>query len=277
MTHTTHNTITGGNTMNINDFIAQVAQELNAEPTTQEKANGVFLHGVTIPTTDNMKAVIYLDEYFKDGTDIKDVVTSIKKVIEREKNTRINVNFMNDFEQVKPMLRARLYNEKTNAEISRSAKKYGFNDLIIVPYIDGIEINGSVGAIKVKLEHLQAWNVCAKDVLDIAEQNSKNDAKLQTMAEILQAMGVPSLPDMDTPVMLVATNERSTFGAYSIIPFLDELKAKYRAFTVLPSSVHEVIIVNEIRDEMNAMVSEVNAECVNYEEQLSSHAYTFVA
>ena len=110
------------------------------------------------------------------------------------------------------------------------------------------------------------------------EENAKKDATLENIGDVLRAMGMPEAMISDTeqnPPMIVLSNYKRTFGAYSIIAKLDELKERFtNGFIVLPSSVHEVIVV-EVPDgeELDNMVQEVNDGYVNLEEQLSGHAY----
>ena len=50
-------------------------------------------------------------------------------------------------------------------------------------------------------------------------------------------------------------------------------------FYILPSSVHEMIILPEsgalLKEELNAVIQEINGSQVNAEEYLSDHAYYY--
>ena len=259
------------------EYAAQIAQIMGVETNEVEKANGVILTGIMIPTGKaNVKATVYIDRMYEDGLTVDEAIDKINEIIDRERNTQVDIDFINDFENVRPLLRARLYNKATKADIFRSAAPYGFNDLIIVPYIENV-IKG--GSIKVTNGLLKVWGISADEVMDIAEENAKNDVDVKSMLDMLMEYGHNELenPDPEMPQMIVVTNGARCFGAYGIIAKLDEFKDKFGSFTVLPSSVHEVIVVNQIDDAMNAMVNEVNDTQVDVEEQLSNHAYTFVA
>ena len=244
-----------------------------------EKANGIKLTGIVFPTgKENIKATVYVDDLFKDGARPSDVVKHIKEVQAREAGNNINVDFITDFEAVKPRLRARLYNQTTSADVKRSAAEYGFSDLVIVPYITGIETNNGTGAVKVTAGLLETWKVDSDEVIRIAEENSKEDYRIQSMSSYLAGMGQPMPGLIDDPMSIV-TNEGMSFGAYAIIPALDDLKKRFKnGFIVLPSSVHEVLVV-DVTDspELDSMVEEVNDTTVNPTEQLSNHAYRIAA
>jgi len=278
----TNNTNMEGMTMTINEYANQIAANvIGATVNEVEKANGVILTAVTFGTgRENIRASFYVDALYKDGVSVEDATAKLQEVIERERDRNINVDFIDDFERVRPMLRARLYNKITNAEVFRSAAVYGFEDLIIVPYITGVDIGNGRGAIKVTSALVNKWDVTVDEVLDIAEENSRADVVLTSMEEILASMGYPMPPmSADAPTMLVCTSKDKTYGAYAVIASMDAIRARFKgAFTVLPSSVHEVIIVDANDPAaMSAMVQEVNDTQVDPEEQLSNHAYTFAA
>ena len=258
------------------EFAAQIAELMGLETTEAEKANGVILTGVMIPTAkENVKATVYIDQMYEDGMTIEEAATKVKEIMYRESSKHVNIDIINDFEKVRPMLRARLYNKATKADIYRSAAPYGFDDLIIVPYIENIINNGSI---KVTNGLLKVWGVDADRVIDIAEENAKKDVEVRNMMDVLAGYGA-DLGSMDPsmPQMLVVSNSSMTFGAFGIIAKLEEFKEKFGSFTVLPSSVHEVIVVNQVDDCMSQMVEEVNDTQVELTDQLSNHAYTFAA
>jgi len=243
-----------------------------------EKANGVMLTGIAIKTDGNASPTIYVDDMLKKGLSVEEAAAQITAIINKDTAKDIDISWFYDFSKVKPMLRARLFNQATNAEVSKKAPA-PFDDLIIVPYITGVVIDGKPdGAIKVKADHLKIWDVTPDEVIEIAESNSKNDAEAMSMSEVLRQMGYPAPPFVDDP-MTVVSNREKCFGAYAIIAMLDELKERYtNGFTVLPSSVHEVIIIDsDDQETLDSMVEEVNAEQVDYQEQLSNHSYRVAA
>lgn len=264
----------------LKDFAQEISAQIEGSEVQEvEKANGVKLTGIVFPTgAANVKATIYADDLMKEGLTVEESAEKIRKVQELEATNKINIDFINDFEAVKPRLRARLYNQATSADVKRSAAEYGFNDLIIVPYITGIETTNGAGAVKVTAGLMNTWNVSPDEVIRIAEDNSKDDYRIRSMSDVLAAMGQPMPGILDDP-MSVVTNESMSFGAYAIIPALETLKKKYKeGFMILPSSVHEVIVV-DVADspELDSMVEEVNDTQVDPTEQLSNHAYRIAA
>ena len=260
----------------LREYANEVATMVNGEVKEVEKPNGLILTGVSVDLGTNLRPCIYLDQMYKDGLTVEEAADKVREIAQQNARPALDLGFLADFEAVKPMLRARLYNEKTSADIKKSAAGYGFPDLVIIPYIDGVIENGSV---KVTFGMLDRWNVSAAEVIDIAEANSRNEATMRSMVEVLQGLGYP-IPDLeDQPEMLVISSVSGSFGAYSIITKLDDLKKRYKnGFTVLPSSVHEVIVVEEDAPEtFDNMVNDVNDSELDYTDILSNHAYRIAA
>jgi len=96
---------------------------------------------------------------------------------------------------------------------------------------------------------------------------------------IVEMMLPPEDPEMQ---MYVLTNECSVNGAAEILnqKAMDEIADKLGGdFVVLPSSVHETIIL-PLNDEMDpamleSMVQEINAGVVNEEDKLSDHVFQY--
>jgi len=96
---------------------------------------------------------------------------------------------------------------------------------------------------------------------------------------IVEMMLPPEDPEMQ---MYVLTNECSVNGAAEILnqKAMDEIADKLGGdFVVLPSSVHETIIL-PLTDEMDpdmleSMVQEINAGVVNKEDKLSDHVFQY--
>ena len=182
------------------------------------------------------------------------------------------IDFTN-YDEAKSNLKARLYNKSKDVEVFRSAAEYGFDDLIIVPYVDGvIEIGESKASAKITEELLDIWGVDDETVIWTAIANT--DYEITTIAELLQ---LPSIPEFN---MTVVTNAERHYGAIGAILARHELKTMFsNGYVVIPSSIHEVIIMDiNAMDEnyMTEMIGEVNEAMVNPEEWLGNHPYRFV-
>ena len=270
------------------EYAEAIANEIKgAEVKEVGKANGVILTGIVMPSESNVKPTVYIDKYFEDGFTVDEARQNvISSATTHEATANINTDDFLNFDYVKPKLRARLYNQTTNAEVYKSAAEYGFDDLIIIPYITDIAISNvnELGSIKVTNSLIEQWKTTADEVIRIAEENSSNDYMIRSMMEML--MGLISDSDMDelistdtTDPILVVTTRNKICGAYAIIPALKEFKKKWnKGFVVIPSSIHEVLVINAesmSKEELNTMVNDVNETQVAPVERLGSHVYVF--
>ena len=107
------------------------------------------------------------------------------------------------------------------------------------------------------------------------------------MAEVMKDMLAMSdeeyemLPMSSDEQMFVLTNELKLNGAAAILDtdLMLEIFEKIGEFYILPSSIHEVLIVpmssNMQADDLRAMVKEVNDSQVAPEDRLSYEVYTY--
>lgn len=106
--------------------------------------------------------------------------------------------------------------------------------------------------------------------------------EIKTMAEVLnELMGAEIIPE-DAMPMYVASNKERIHGAGVIAypEFMEEAAKRLGGdFYVLPSSIHEVILIPDTPDvsvlELQGIVQSVNVEQVAPEERLSNHIYHY--
>ena len=260
------------------EYAEEIARALDAEVQEVEKANGVVLTGVIRKDGGAVNPCVYIDDFYEKNATLAEAVNEVKEQIENN-HPQFNTDFIKDFEQVKPKLMARLYNKATNVPISRSADKYGFDDLIITPVVNFTE-NGSATT-KVNQSLLDMWGTTADEVIDIALENAKANAEIRTMEEILMKMmgGDPSMITPGAPTMMVITNKSRICGAISVLFAKERLEEIFpNGYIVIPSSIHEVIATEiEDTDAIANMIGEVNDTQVGLVDQLGTKPYTFAA
>jgi hypothetical protein len=270
------------------DFAEMVAleirntTELEAQVNGKQMPDGTERFGVTVKEKDaNIAPSIYVEDMKEQGLTVEEAAAEVLKLYEQYKAPNVNVEWFMDFEQVKEKLFVKMLPQTFKTEVSRSAKAYGFEDLILVPYVK-TEFNGFKGTILVKAEHIEKWGTTKRAVLDKAIANTKKeDVFIQSMASFMEEtlgedMGLPD--DIYGP--LIITNKEKIFGASAILARVKELKERFtNGFFVIPSSVHELLIIPKemgmTEEAITAMVGQVNESVLVPEEVLSNHAYTF--
>lgn len=233
---------------------------------------------------------------------------------------QINMNSFSDFEQVKDAICFRLINYEKNEELLKQIPHIPYLDLAIVFFcIVNNECIGN-GSILIKNEHLKKWQVDLKCVQSYAFCNTKKifkgrikpmedvicemmkkkmimeiersiEEQMDSRVKITEEMVEPIIQEMmckvyseaKGPKMYVASNESKNFGAAAILydSFLADFANKTQSdYYILPSSIHEVILVPVGNEEdevlqLKRMVCEVNHTELDMEEILSDSIYLF--
>lgn len=264
------------------EYAEMIAREIEGAKVVEvEKANGITFTGISI-TVGNVSPTAYIDYFYDNNIPVSDATENIKSAFDRSQK-QVDISWIADYEKVKPRLQARLYNQKTNAEVFRPATEYGFDDLIIVPYIT-IEMEDGNGAAQVRQAYLEQWGVTATEVIDYAINNIQHESKIISLTEFLFSMmfkeDAPEIPDCFEDPMVIVTNKTLCYGASSILAVTKELQKRFpKGYVVIPSSVNECIVIGECEDmelqleNVTQMVREVNASHIKPEEVLSDHAY----
>lgn len=263
------------------------------------KNNGVQLDGVSILETEGKIApTIYLNEYFRlyeRGMSIPEILEQVIQLYEKSKvSIPMDTDFYSTFENVKEHLACKLISREKNEELLRKVPYVPYLDLAIVFYYKmESEVMGR-GSILVYNSHIRMWNTSKKSVYEAARENTlkllpHTFCHIREMIDSVQAeLGEENwnamFEDEDAPEfpMYVLTNEEQCFGAAGILydHVLEEIGERLQSdFYVLPSSIHECIIVpnyvSSSRDELQNMVTEINATQVLPEEVLSDSVYFY--
>lgn len=135
----------------------------------------------------------------------------------------------------------------------------------------------------------EAYGIPASLIRTQALENIRSSSmySIESLDDILARFGVPGMPydtggGMPTPIY-VLTNTAGYLGAAGIL--LDGLLAGFSrrigsSFYVLPSSIHEVLLIPDTRDmdptSLSHIVQEVNgSDIIRPDEVLSDHVYRY--
>ena len=119
--------------MNKQEFASKVAELVGGEVHEYEKANKLV--GIVTGSGD-IRPSVYIDDYFENGMPVEETADEVKKILRQAfQMPDLDVEIMHDYDRMKEHLTARLYHKSTSADVSKSASEYGFDDLIIVPYL----------------------------------------------------------------------------------------------------------------------------------------------
>ena len=268
---------------------------------TATKNNGKKRQGITfVESGVNISPTIYLEEYyerFKKGGNIEQITEQIMELYQEVKFRHSwEGEFVQKYENIKDKIIYQLINRQANEELLKDIPHIPYLDLAIIFYvlIELDEAGERMATMLIRKEHLGWWKVEAQEVYRMARNNTKKllPYEFSTMYAVVEELlgeGTDSgeafsEEEMENQKddMYVLSNMIRNYGAAAIL-YEDRLEgiALYlkENFYVLPSSVHEVIIVPESRapsrEDLCAIVSEINRTQVKEEEVLSDNAYYY--
>ena len=251
----------------------QVDAQVRTELYTVTKNNGTRRTGILFKQEDsNLAPTIYLEEFYQKylkGQQVPDLTDSICSIYQeiRVKKTCDCQNLF-DFNHVKEHIVYKLIRRDANEELLKQIPYEPFLDLAVVYYIQIDNTRFGSAAIQIRNEHLRYWRVEKEEIRRLAEKNTPRiyPAQIQKIVRF----------------MYVATNEQCSLGAAVMRypDFLEKVRGMIRGdFYILPSSIHEVILVPESfglePERMAEMVKEINQTGVAPEEVLSDSVYYF--
>ena len=254
-----------------------IVQKLN-------KNNGIVLYGLTVLEDEiNISATIYLEPYYEvyEDTGMEYIVDRLERVYEENKPEQsFDISKILDYESIKENLRAKLINYELNREFLKEVPHRRFLDLAIVAYI-ALEMEEKIegnATITVKNNLQQTWKVDTEEMIDTALENVVV-ADMSEYVDMSLFGNTKKLFDI-----YVITNRLKLHGAVAMLQkdrlkqFSDELKKE--TLTILPSSIHECLIINaedepKNTEELREMVKEVNETVVSDQDILSNNVYIY--
>ncbi|MCQ2493521.1 MAG: DUF5688 family protein [Lachnospiraceae bacterium] len=304
--------------MKISDFAIKVKIELQSvlgdeylvDISENCKMNGVKKWAVTIHKDSNIAPTIYLEAFYKrfiDGEDFETVINSIIMMYrESAPSEDIDMSDFMQFELIKDKICFKLCNTEKNMDILEKIPSVPFYDLSVVFYVLVTnELFGS-GQVLIRNEHMQLWNTSVSELMSCARNNTPKllNIKLSNIIDVMknilsrndsiEAEDIPDLSmiDRDDCFMWVLSNDDGFNGAASILypNVMDDIyEVIGKNFFVIPSSVHELIVVpdkegiegddtwNHRCSQLRDMIHQVNEEEVPESDILSDNLYYYNA
>lgn len=230
----------------------------------------------------------YYDDYKTGYATVEEIAENILATAEASPNpSDINFDELTDWEKVKdkvrPMVISTIGNEKYLEDLAYSKTK---TDLVIIYQLEFVSDFG-LQCIKIRKEAMKVYGITLTTLKNTAFKNLKEHVSFMNMAQVLASMmGIPEDEPMEQAPMWVLSNDTKQYGAAAIFlpSAMKEVteQLKTNKLYILPSSIHEVIILkaetpdtNGKTDELLQMVKEVNATSVSPKDKLSDHVYYY--
>lgn len=262
------------------------------------KNNGIKLTGITAEAEEcNCAPCVYLDgfyERYESGEmELSEAVDEIYRLLRKHlKEMRgINISGFLNWGTVKGSIHVKLINAEKNKELLEKTPHRLILDMAAVYYvvICSPAVKGT-GTILIRNEHMEMWGQNEGNLYMTAISNMRSDGEpcfdsMETVIKSIIPEDAGFWRNMQQPSaigMYVLTNRHKCYGASEI---LDKSTLRTIAdkigdsFIVLPSSIHEVIILESDDtteyETLADMVKEVNTTQVDVEERLSDHVYVY--
>jgi len=259
--------------------------------------NNTVRKGITIKFDNiSLAPTIYPDSYYQDwqdGRSMSDIVSGIRSELIKTVPglSHFNVGSINR-DSADSHLYASIVNYENNKEWLKNIPHERVADLAVFAKwkFDNADPN-SVLSSKITEPLLAKLQLTKEEALKIAKTNSARSAKFESMDTVMRNMMVDDGMDKELAEMMfpaqsaslsVLTNESGIDGA-ALIACPEVLKTVQKEigedFYILPSSIHEVLIVpkSEMDDveDLKQMVLSVNEAEVPPEDRLSDNVYEF--
>lgn len=258
-----------------------------------DKNNGTSADAVIIMEKGSQIApTFYLNDFypwFCQGISIQQIA---KRILELNQKHQPESNFqltseVCDYSKMRAHVCYKLINYQMNRPLLSKIPHLPYLDLAVVFYCKVTTPNLQSGSFLIHNSNLTAWDISIEDLIHDASLNTcrklpfcfkEMDALIRELSndDSLLPSEFPSNP------MYILTNQETYFGAASLLypHVLSHIGTLLGSnFFVLPSSVHECILVPDSgiysKSELEEMVLEVNSTQVAKEEVLSNHVYYY--
>ena len=291
---------------NINEFASSVAHIIKTQgkdflPDNFEmddveiqevtKGNDTKMVGILIRKKgNNIAPNVYLEDFYRrylDGEDMDTLIDDICYVRIKNDTPDINTSDLTNLDKVKDKIFARIFNKELNSEYLKD-KPYKTVEDLAVAYAVNVGDNGD-GQMTMSINNglLEQYGISIDELDKIAMDNlAKSDIVFKSMYDTLKEMipeGMEEVLPPDDGTMYVLTNSSRMFGAAAILDkgTMDGIRKKLNSdFVVLPSSIHEVIILKVTPElmsveEIKGMIGEINTSSLDPKEVLSDHPYLY--
>lgn len=275
-----------------------LGKDYEVQITTNPKLNGTEKTGLSISRTQEPQQVmpiIYLEECFERYLQEKEFSECVEEICvvykhQKENEEKImaeleSIENMNRWEKVQNKVYPMLVSAKENEDLKEKYFYQEYLDFLVLYIIRVTEVG--IGSIKITKQMVKSWKVSEYEIHHQAVKNLKTDGyRVRSLNSVVKENLLGITEDTEEEIeeaepMYVLTNQIKYFGAAGIFlcaEMFQKIVGKQN-FYILPSSVHELILIKDIdgydMETLSTMVRNVNEEQVTEDERLSNHAYYY--
>ena len=276
----------------VKEALAQRIQNTEIKDVMVNKLQGESYRGITLKGNDSMIGVnISLEplyENYKNGKTVEEIADHLEESFRgamKEKPFSVNINDMRDYSVMKHLLTIQIVNAQENAEMLKNVPHKMMEDLAEVCKFDVSEKNDSEATILVTDNLLNNYGIGKQQLFADAEQSAPilHPVQMKPLGSVIGEITGNDMPDDEIGIpIIVASNEKNLLGAgvMAYPDFMEKAAEKIGGdFYVLPSSIHEVLLLKDDGTQEAAMLEDmvrsVNETTVDKAEQLSDNVYHY--
>lgn len=247
---------------------------------------------ITVRPTDSSIGVnISVEKAFaayENGTPIPEIAEHFADAVEKgfRESPQVDLESISDYEQMKSKLSMEVVSAEKNAELLESVPHERMEDMAVVYRFVLDQTDSGNGTILVTNQLLDQYGITKELLRADAMENAPEirPSEIRGMSEVMSELAPGMIPEVapEDEQMFVATVPNKIHGAGVIAypNFMEDAAQKMGGdFFVLPSSIHEVLLVKDngqvAAKELENMVKEVNATQVEPADQLTDHVYHY--
>lgn len=281
------------------------------------KNNGKIKKGIMVENPKvNISPTIYLEEFyerFQKGESLESIICDLIDFYEAVKYEESwDTSKVECYEAVQDKIVFKIIHTEENRNLLKEIPHIDILDLSVVFYVLLEVKKDGTATMMIRNEHLEIWGMKEEELFPLACKNAQKilPVRLFMMKEIVEEILNPESEEpqnvLDLPelfkrgriqkeeniegsseetaadVMFVLTNSCRSYGAACLLypDIMDVIGTIMgESFYILPSSIHELILVPQSKGlgkpEMEELVKEVNETQVKDEDQLSEHIYIY--
>ncbi|WP_026510990.1 DUF5688 family protein [Butyrivibrio sp. LC3010] len=256
-----------------------------------DKMNGSYDAITVRPTESSIGVNISIEKAFasyENGTPIPEIAEHFADAVEKgfRESPQVDLESLSDYEQMKSKLSMEVVSAEKNAELLESVPHERMEDMAVVYRFVLDQTDSGNGTILVTNQLLDQYGITKEQLRADAMENAPEirPSEIRGMSEVMSELAPGMIPEVapEDEQMFVATVPDKIHGAGVIAypNFMEDAAQKMGGdFFVLPSSIHEVLLVKDngqmTAKELENMVKEVNATQVEPADQLTDHVYHY--
>lgn len=273
----------------INSDAKIIVAENNVDKLQNESYQGIVVRkeGEQIGVTLNVSALY--EHMDRNDISYDEMLFRATDIVEQgfEQSPEIDIASLSNYEAMKEKLIVQVVPTAENADMLANIPHHEMEDMSVVYRLNMGSSDNGRATVLVTNAMMDSYGITAEqlhqDALEFAPMNEP--AVIQSMAEVLMEMMGPEmgemLPPEEMPMYVASVPDRVQGAGILAYPdFMEQAKERLGGdFYVLPSSVHECILLADSGDmdraQLEAMVKEVNETQVELSERLSDKVYHY--